>query len=84
LAAKTAHLKEKLASEQQRLKLLEKKMLATPDQQISLTRKIHSFTAPAERQIIRLPPLRRRSDHVGQGLCSSAQASRELLSGWCT
>jgi transposase len=40
LAAKTAHLKEKLAklaSELQRLKVLEKAMLASPDQQISLT-----------------------------------------------
>jgi hypothetical protein len=40
LAAKTAHLKEKLAklaSELQRLKALEKAMLASPDQQISLT-----------------------------------------------
>jgi hypothetical protein len=38
--AKTAHLKEKLAklaSELQRLKALEKAMLASPDQQISLT-----------------------------------------------
>jgi transposase len=40
LAAKTAHLKEKLAkltSEVQRLKAIEKEMLATPDQQVSLT-----------------------------------------------
>jgi transposase len=40
LAAKTEHLKEKiakLASEVQRLKALEKEMLASPDQQISLT-----------------------------------------------
>jgi transposase len=40
LAAKTAHLKEKLAKladELQRLKRLEKEMLASPDQQISLT-----------------------------------------------
>ena len=40
LAAKTTHLKEKLAklaSEQQRLKAIEKEMLAAPDQQISLT-----------------------------------------------
>src|ERR687887_1347218 len=40
LAAKTAHLKEKLAklaSEIQRLKAIEKAMLASPDQQISLT-----------------------------------------------
>jgi transposase len=40
LAAKTAHLKEKLAKladELQRLKALEKEMLASPDQQISLT-----------------------------------------------
>ncbi len=40
LAAKTAHLKEKLAklaSELQRLKALEEAMLASPDQQISLT-----------------------------------------------
>src|SRR2546428_6026655 len=40
LAAKPAHLKEKLAklaSELQRLKALEKAMLAAPDQQISLT-----------------------------------------------
>jgi transposase len=40
LAAKTAHLKEKLAKltiELQRLKALEKAMLASPDQQISLT-----------------------------------------------
>jgi transposase len=40
LAAKTAHLKEKLeklAGESQRLKALEKEMLASPDQQISLT-----------------------------------------------
>src|SRR6476661_5796137 len=40
LAAKTTHLKEKLAklaSELQRLKAIEKQMLATPDQQISLT-----------------------------------------------
>jgi transposase len=40
LAAKTAHLKEKvakLASEIQRLKAIEKEMLASPDQQISLT-----------------------------------------------
>src|ERR1700719_4455102 len=40
LAAKTAHLKEKLAklaSEMQRLKAIETKMLASPDQQISLT-----------------------------------------------
>jgi transposase len=40
LAVKTAHLKEKLAklaSEQQRLKAIEKRMLASPDQQISLT-----------------------------------------------
>ena len=40
LAAKTTHLKEKLAklaSEQQRLKAIEKEMLASPDQQISLT-----------------------------------------------
>src|SRR5467141_3083341 len=40
LAAKTAHLKEKLAelaSELQRLKALEKAMLASPDQQVSLT-----------------------------------------------
>src|SRR5215471_18047364 len=40
LAAKTAHLKEKLAklaTEMQRLKALEKEMLASPDQQISLT-----------------------------------------------
>jgi hypothetical protein len=37
LAAKTAHLKEKLAklaSEMQRLKAIEKEMLASPDQQI--------------------------------------------------
>src|ERR1041385_5707901 len=40
LAAKTAHLKEKLAkleSEMQRLTAMEKLMLASPDQQISLT-----------------------------------------------
>jgi hypothetical protein len=40
LAAKTAHLKEKLAklaSELQRLKAIEQAMLASPDQQISLT-----------------------------------------------
>ena len=40
LAAKTAHLKEKLAKlaiEIQRLKAIEKEMLASPDQQISLT-----------------------------------------------
>jgi transposase len=40
LAAKTAHLKEKLAklaSEMERLKAIEKAMLASPDQQISLT-----------------------------------------------
>src|SRR6266540_5041755 len=40
LAAKTAHLKEKLAklaSEVQRLKAIEKEMLASPDQQIFLT-----------------------------------------------
>jgi hypothetical protein len=40
LATKTAHLKEKLAklaSELQRLKALKKEMLASPDQQISLT-----------------------------------------------
>jgi transposase len=40
LAAKTAHLKEKLAkleSEVQRLAAMEKQMLASPDQQISLT-----------------------------------------------
>src|SRR5262249_859685 len=40
LAAKTTHLKEKLAklaSELQRLKATEKEMLASPDQQISLT-----------------------------------------------
>src|SRR5438309_336332 len=40
LAAKTAHLKEKLAklaTEMQRLKAIEKAMLASPDQQISLT-----------------------------------------------
>jgi transposase len=40
LAAKTAHLRDKLAklaSELQRLKAIEKEMLASPDQQISLT-----------------------------------------------
>jgi len=40
LAAKTAHLKEKLAklaSEMQRLKAIDKEMLASPDKQISLT-----------------------------------------------
>ena len=40
LAAKTAHLKEKLvklASEVQRLRAIEKEMLASPDQQISMT-----------------------------------------------
>src|SRR5437879_2650797 len=40
LAAKTAHLKEKIAkhaSEVERLKAIEKEMLASPDQQISLT-----------------------------------------------
>jgi len=40
LAAKTAHLKEKLAklaTEMQRLKAIDKEMLASPDQQISLT-----------------------------------------------
>jgi transposase len=40
LTAKTAHLKEKLAKlavEMQRLKVIEKAMLASPDQQISLT-----------------------------------------------
>jgi len=40
LTAKVAHLKEKLAklaTEQQRLQELEKEMLASPDQQISLT-----------------------------------------------
>src|ERR1700680_2833291 len=40
LAAKTTHLKEKLAKikeEMERLKVLEAQMLATPDQQISLT-----------------------------------------------
>src|SRR5436853_2485225 len=40
LAAKTAHLKEKLAklaTEMQRLKAIEKAMLASPDQKISLT-----------------------------------------------
>jgi hypothetical protein len=40
LAAKTAHLKEKLAKlapEVERLKAIEKEMLASPDQQISLT-----------------------------------------------
>src|SRR5712675_73072 len=40
LAAKTAHLKEKLAklaTEMERLKAIEKAMLASPDQQISLT-----------------------------------------------
>jgi Transposase DDE domain len=40
LATRTAHLKEKLvklASELQRLKIIEKEMLASPDQQISLT-----------------------------------------------
>ena len=40
LAAKTAHLKDKLAklaSEMDRLKAIERAMLASPDQQISLT-----------------------------------------------
>jgi hypothetical protein len=40
LAAKTAHLREKLgklASKLRRLKAIEKEMLASPDQQISLT-----------------------------------------------
>src|SRR5258707_340202 len=40
LAAKTEHLKEKLSkleSEMQRLAVMEKQMLASPDQQISLT-----------------------------------------------
>src|SRR3989449_5835434 len=40
LAAKTAHLKEKLAklaTEMQRLKAIDREMLASPDQQISLT-----------------------------------------------
>src|SRR6478736_7035390 len=40
LASKTAHLKEKLAklaSEVQRLKAIEREMLASPDRQISLT-----------------------------------------------
>ena len=40
MTAKVAHLKEKLAklaTEQQRLQGLEKEMLASPDQQISLT-----------------------------------------------
>jgi hypothetical protein len=40
LAAKTAHVKEKLAklaTEMQRLKAIDKEMLASPDQQISLT-----------------------------------------------
>ena len=40
LAAKTAHLKEKLAklaTEMQRLKAIDKEMFASPDQQISLT-----------------------------------------------
>src|ERR1700675_3619174 len=40
LAAKTAHLRDKLAklaTEMQRLKAIEKEMLASPDQQISLT-----------------------------------------------
>src|SRR2546423_8281827 len=40
LAAKTAHLKEKLAklaTEMQRLKAIDKEMMASPDQQISLT-----------------------------------------------
>src|SRR5712672_14290 len=40
LAAKTAHLKEKLAklaTEMQRLKAIDKEMLASPDQQVSLT-----------------------------------------------
>jgi hypothetical protein len=40
LAAKTAHLKEKLVkleSEMQRLAVMERLMLASPDQQISLT-----------------------------------------------
>src|SRR5207302_9349814 len=36
-AAKTAHLKEKLASEMQRLEAYEKQMLSSADQQISLT-----------------------------------------------
>jgi hypothetical protein len=43
-AIKTAHLKEKLAklaTELERLKALEKRMLASPDQQISLSR-IHA------------------------------------------
>src|SRR5947199_10172066 len=45
LAAKTMHLKEKLAklaSEVQRLRAIEKAMLASPDQQISLTALIHA------------------------------------------
>jgi hypothetical protein len=40
LAVKTAHLKDKLAklaSEVERLKAIEKEMLASPDEQISLT-----------------------------------------------
>jgi uncharacterized small protein (DUF1192 family) len=46
LAIKTAHLKEKLAklaTELERLKALEKRMLASPDAQISLTEVVPEF-----------------------------------------
>ena len=55
LAAKTAHLKEKLAklaTEMQRLKAIDKEMLASPDQQISLT-----DSDSGERSFVRSPPL---------------------------
>src|SRR4029079_7670795 len=52
LAGRTGHLKEKLAklaSESQRLKAIEKEMLASPDQQISLTDPDSRSMAPSGR-----------------------------------
>ena len=75
LAAKTAHLKEKLAklaSELQRLKAIEKEMLASPDQQISLTDPDFTFDGD-KRAWLRRRRLR-RAGRCGYGASSDRHA----------
>src|SRR5262249_22930116 len=73
LAAKTAHLKEKLVkleSEMQRLAAMERSMLASPDQQISLTDPdSRSMAIPlGDRRVPLRPVIRRLSLDLPVGL----------------
>ena len=81
LAAKTKHLKEKLVkldSEMKRLEAYEKKMLASPDQQISLTDPDSRSMATRRSSAVVAPVPRASSNSGSRSVTVDSQSSRSL------